>query len=88
MMKGGEQERGGGGLWLRPGWGGARDGSSPSPSSFFSISFSRLVKNFTKRNFIFPSHPSPAFARHGTVGLPYPGSSSNTYVPITFSFCL
>ena len=58
------------------------------PSSFFSISFSRLVKNFTKRNFIFPSYPSPVFARHGTAGPPYPGSSSNTYVPITFSFCL
>lgn len=77
-------------LWPRPGWsGGARDGSaSPSPSSFFSISFSRLVKNFTKRNFIFLSHPTPVFARHGTAELPLPGSSSNTYVPITFSFCL
>ena len=58
------------------------------PSSFFSISFSRLVKNFTKRNFIFPSYPSPAFARHGAAGPPHPDSSSNTYVPITFFFCL
>ena len=41
-------------------------------SSFFSISFSRLVKNFTKRNFIFPFLPSPAFARHGTAGYPPP----------------
>ena len=61
---------------------------SPPPSSFFSISFSSLVKNFTKRNFIFSSHPSPLFARHGTAGPPAPGSSSNTYVSITFFFCL
>ena len=58
------------------------------PSSFFSISFSRLVKNFTKRNFIFPSYPPPVFARHGTAGPPTPGSNSNTYVSITFFFCL
>ena len=76
MMEGGglerERERE---LWLRPSWGDrARGVGPPPPSSFLSISFLRLVKNFTKRNFIFPSHPSPAFARHGTAGPPYPGS--------------
>ena len=67
----------------------ASNGGAPSSSSsFFSISFSRLVKNFTKCNFIFPSLPTPVFARHGTAEPPYPGSNSNTYVPITFFFCL
>ena len=54
--------------------GGARNVSPASSSSCSSISFSRLVKNFTRRNFIFAPHPSPLFARHGTAGLPYPGS--------------
>lgn len=66
--------------------GGARDGSASSPPSFFSISFSRLVKNFTKRNFIFPSYPTPVF-RSVAEGLP-PLPRYNRYVPITFSFCL
>lgn len=76
MMAGEEQEREvERELWPRPSWGGgARDGGPTSSSSFFSISFSRLVKNFTKRNFIFPSYPTPVFARHGTAGLSYPGS--------------
>ena len=71
MMEEGGSESEGGGCGLA-GSSGARSASSPSPSSSFSISFSRLVKNFTKRNFIFPSHPTPAFARHGTAGLPTP----------------
>ena len=82
-------EEGGGSGSLAADWPGENrhwNFSLRPPSSFFSISFSRLVKNFTKRNFIFPSHPPPAFARHGTAGpLPTPGSSSNTYVLITFS---
>ena len=88
MMKGGgrEQEQDSTAAWL--GDSRACDGGLPSPSSFFSISFSRLVKNFTKRNFIFLSYPSPVFARHGTAGYPSPGSNSNTYVSITFFFCL
>ena len=70
MMEGGgrEQERW---LWTRPSWVVAKYVMIAS-SSFFSISFPRLVKNFTKRNFIFPSHPTPAFARHGAAGPPTP----------------
>lgn len=70
--------------WL--GGGRTRDGSSPSPPSFFSISFSRLVKNFTSRNFIFPSYPSPVFRFVADLLPPLP--HYNRYVPITFSFCL
>ena len=87
MMEGGGSDRGGSGCDLA-GSSGHCNFRPRSPSSFFSISFSRLVKNFTKRNFIFPFYPTPVFARHGTAGLLYPGSSSNTYVHITFSFCL
>lgn len=89
MMKGGGGGTGAG-FRPRPGWAmeRARSGRPTSSSSFFSISFSRLVKNFTSRNFIFHSRPSPVFARHGTAGLPSPGSNSNTYVLITFFFCL
>ena len=77
-------------LWPRPSWVTVEHARAVllPPSSFLSISFSRLVKNFTKRNFIFPSHPTPVFARHGAAELPHPGSNGNTYVPITFSFCL
>ena len=90
---GGGRERDDGGrkevdgrLRARPG-GMMADVIVPSSSSCSSISFPRLVKNFTKRNFIFPFHPTPVFARHGTAGLPTPGSSRNTYLSITFSFC-
>ena len=82
--KSGERKRALAAAWL--GDGGARDGSAPPPSSFFSISFSRLVKNFTKRNFIFPFLPSPVF-RFVAAPLP-PLPRYNCYAPITFSFCL
>ena len=88
-MKGGElereQEHGAlAAAWL--GGGRAHDGSAPSPSSFFSISFSWLVKNFTSRNFIFPFLPTPAFRFAAALCHPLP--RYNRYVPITFSFCL
>ena len=70
--KSGERKRG---LWLRASWEVVEQVMAVlllPPSSFFSISFSRLVKNFTKRNFIFPSHPTPVFARHGAAELPSP----------------
>ena len=88
-MRGKESRRGTGAeRWLRPSWVMAEHVMVVllPPSSFFSISFSRLVKNFTKRNFIFPSHPTPVFARHATAGLPHPGSNSNNYISIAFSF--
>ena len=83
MMEGGG--RSGSRLRPWPSWGSRAGSVSPS---FFSISFSRLVKNFTKRNFIFPSYPTRHLPATGQQGYPTPGSSSNTYVPITFSFCL
>lgn len=88
MMEGGRETRAGAGLWLRPSRVAARHvmvGLLP-PSSFFSISFSRLVKNFTKRNFIFLSHPTPVFRFVAACSLLSP--RYNRYVPITFSFCL
>ena len=86
MKGGGERERSG--LWPRPGWVEAERAMAPflPPSSFFSISFSRLVKNFTSRNFIFPFHPTPAFRFAAALYPPLP--RYNRYVPITFSFCL
>ena len=84
--KSGERKRG---LWLRASWEVVERvmaGLLPPPPSFFSISFSRLVKNFTKRNFIFPSHPTPVF-RFVAAPLP-PLPRYNCYAPITFSFCL
>ena len=76
------------GLQPRPGW--VAEGRVMvvllPPPSFFSISFSWLVKNFTSRNFIFPSHPTPAFRFAAALCPPLP--RYNRYVPITFSFCL
>ena len=80
--KSGERKRG---LWLRASWEVVEHvmaGLLPSPPSFFSISFSRLVKNFTKRNFIFPFHPSPVFRFAAAPHPPLP--RYKRYVPHNF----
>lgn len=89
MMNGGgrERERGlaAGGL----GDGGARSGRAPSSFLLLLNFIFTACEKFHKSQFHFSFPPlPPVFARHGTAGLPHPGSNSNRYVPITFSFCL
>ena len=89
MMKGGgrrERERE---LWSRASWVTARHAMAVllllPPSSQFH--FHGLLKiSQVAISFSLPT-PPPVFARHGTAGYPSPGSSGNTYVPITFFFC-
>ena len=83
-MEGGGSGRGGSGRGLA-GWRQNIQFRPPPPASEFH--FHGLLKiSQIAISFSFP--PYPGICRHGTAGLPTPGSSSNTYVHITFSFRL
>lgn len=72
---------------MRPDWVVARHAMLDllPPSSFFSISFQHFVKILTSRSISFSISPIPTYAGWLTLFYPPP---RNTYVSITFFFCL
>lgn len=74
---------------MRPDWVVARHAMLDllPPSSYFSISFQHFVKILTSRSISFSISPTPTYAGWLTLFYP-PPRNSNTYVSITFFFCL